>query len=151
MRGHVLLRESLNLLIFQQTNFHPNDVEKHKIEILQDFKSYDKCTLKRTHDELVEHLADKISSAYDEIPTSSSDMAKFWLSYCYMIDILMMNVYALHTRNCLEFLSSMYEMLPWLIIYDNDKYGKILPDHWAVLSTLPDEVNELCLLILLNQ
>ena len=33
-------------------------------------------------------------------------------------------------------------MLPWLIIYDNVKYGKILPDHWAMLSTLPDKVNE---------
>ena len=29
-----------------------------------------------------------------------------------------------------------------LIIYDNDKYGKILPDHWAMLSTLPKEVDE---------
>ena len=28
-------------------------------------------------------------------------------------------------------------MLPWMQIYDNDKYGRHLPDFTAVLDTLP--------------
>ena len=79
---------------------------------------------------------------YKHVSDADSDMAEFWLSYCKMIDILMINVYDIHTFNWPEVLASMYEMLPALIAYDNDKYGKILPDHWATLSSLPSKQAE---------
>ena len=30
-------------------------------------------------------------------------------------------------------------MLPWMKIYDNDKYARLLPDHWAYLTSLADD------------
>ena len=68
----------------------------------------------------------------------SSDMARYWMSYIDMVDILLMNVHACRTQNWSCFLSSMYMMLPWMKIYDNEKYARLLPDHWAYLCSLPD-------------
>ena len=30
-------------------------------------------------------------------------------------------------------------MLPWMQIYDNDKYGKRMAEYWLEISNLPDE------------
>ena len=69
-------------------------------------------------------------------------MADFWLSFLDMVDVLMMNVHAIHSCNWDEFLSSMCKMLPWLMIYDNDKYGRWLPDFWAMLAALPPDQSD---------
>ena len=132
----------MSLLIIQQTDIQLSEVKRENIRILQNVTEHDKAKLKRSHEEQLIALSERIESSCKEIANSGSDMAEFWLSYCEMVDILMMNVYSLHTQNWTAFLSSMYLMIPGFIIYDNDKYGKILPDHWAMLSTLPKEVDE---------
>ena len=38
----------------------------------------------------------------------------------------MMNLHALRTQNWDEFKSSLRMIIPWMQIYDNDKYGKVL-------------------------
>jgi hypothetical protein len=80
---------------------------------------------------------------FGDLKASGSDMAEYWPSFLDMVAILMMNIHALHCCNWNEFLSSMYAMLPWLsAIYDNDKYGRWLPDFWAMLTALPPEQTE---------
>jgi len=54
-----------------------------------------------------------------------------------MVDELMQNVHAVHICNWDEYVSSLHAMLPWMIAYDNNKYGRLLPDFWAMLATLP--------------
>ena len=54
-----------------------------------------------------------------------------------MTDALMQNVHAIHVCNWDEFVSSLRAMLPWLIAYDNNQYGRWLPDFWAMLTSLP--------------
>ena len=66
-------------------------------------------------------------------------MARYWISYINMVDILFMNIYACRTQDWHDFLSSMYMMLPRMKIYDNDKYARLLPDHWVYLTSLPDD------------
>ena len=39
----------------------------------------------------------------------------------------------------MEYLSSTYNMLPGLMVYDNHDYERWLPDYWAMLSSLTDE------------
>jgi len=71
-----------------------------------------------------------------------SDMAKYWITFLEMVEVLMMNMHSLRSRNWEEFKSSLRQMLPWLQIYDNDKYGRWLPDFWSMLCTLPTEQEE---------
>lgn len=44
-----------------------------------------------------------------------SDMANYWIDFMKMVEILMMNVHAIHTCNWEEYLISLREMLPWLV------------------------------------
>ena len=55
-------------------------------------------------------------------------MANYWIDFMTMVEILMMNVYASHTCNWEEYLTSLREMMPWLVIYDQTNYGCWLPD-----------------------
>ena len=66
-------------------------------------------------------------------------MGDLWVSFMEMSDPLVRNIDACHARNGTEYLSSTYDMLPWLMAYDNHEYGRWLPDYWAMLSSLPDE------------
>ena len=66
-------------------------------------------------------------------------MARFWLSFMDMVEILIMNIYALRTQNWESFKASPRMMLPWLRIYDNDKYSRWLLEFWLEISSLPEE------------
>ena len=64
-------------------------------------------------------------------------LAEYWISFMEMVEILTQNIHAIRTSNWNEFKSSLKLMLPWIQIYDNDKYGRHLPDFTAVLESLP--------------
>ena len=59
------------------------------------------------------------------------------MSFMEMVEVLTQNIHAIRTSNWTEFKSSLKLMLPLMQIYDNDKYGRHLPDFTAVLDTLP--------------
>ena len=80
----------------------------------------------------VKNLVDTLFANFDGVP-----QAEYCLSFMEMVAILTQNIHAIRTRNCTEFKSSLKLMLPWIQIYDNDKYGKHLPYFTAVLDTLP--------------
>lgn len=80
-----------------------------------------------------------VTGIFESVDKSSSSMAKYWLSFMQMTEILMMNIHALRTQNWEEFKSSLRLMLPWLQIYDNDKYGRWLVQFWLEISNLPEE------------
>jgi len=56
---------------------------------------------------------------------------------CFMMDALMQNVHAVHICNWDEYVSSLRPWLPWIVAYDNNRYGRWLPDFWAMLTALP--------------
>ncbi len=60
------------------------------------------------------------------------DMAHYWRDFLSMTDALMQKVHAVHICNWDEFVSSLRAMLPWLTAYDNNQYGRWLPDFWAM-------------------
>ena len=66
-----------------------------------------------------------------------SDMAGYWRDFLSTTDALMQNVHAVHICNWDEYVSSLRAMLPWMVAYDNNKYGRWLPDFWAMLTALP--------------
>lgn len=64
-------------------------------------------------------------------------MADYWRDLLCMTDALMQNVHAVHICNWDEYVSSLRAMLPWMVAYDNNRYGRWLPDFWAMLTALP--------------
>ena len=56
-----------------------------------------------------------------------------------MVEILVMNIHALRTQDWDAFKASLRMMLPWLRIYDNDKYSRWLVEFWLEIDTLPEE------------
>ena len=53
-----------------------------------------------------------------------------------MTDVLIQNIHACHVRDITEYLSSTYDMLKYLMAYNNHNYGRWLPDYWASISSL---------------
>ena len=49
----------------------------------------------------------------------------------------MQNVYAVHVCNWNEYVSPLCAMLPWMVAYENNRYGRWLPDFWTMLTALP--------------
>ena len=82
----------------------------------------------------LKHLVDTLFEEYQDAP-----QAKYWISFMEMVEVLTENIHAIRTRNWAEFKSSLKLMLPWMVAYDNTKYGRHLPDFSAVLEDLPDE------------
>lgn len=80
-----------------------------------------------------------VHRAFESIQKADSSMAKFWLSFIDMVETLIMNIYALRTQNWEAFKASLRMMLPWLRIYDNDKYSRWLTEFWLEISSLPKE------------
>ena len=80
-------------------------------------------------------LNSRIANLFTQV--EDSDMAHYWRDFLSMTDALMQNVHAVHVCNWDEFVSSLRAMLPWLIAYDNNWYGRWLPDFWAMLTSLP--------------
>ena len=54
-----------------------------------------------------------------------------------MMDALVQNVHAVHLCNWDEYVSSLCVMLPWMVAYNNNRYGRWLSDFWAMLTALP--------------
>ena len=68
-----------------------------------------------------------------------SDMANYWINVMTTVEILMMNVLAIHPCNWEEYFTSLQKMMPWLLIYDQTNYGRWLSDFWDMLSSLRTE------------
>ena len=56
-----------------------------------------------------------------------------------MADALFMSVHACHAVDFDEYVVSVRAMLPWMVSYDKQKYGKALPDFSAYLINLPPD------------
>ena len=80
-----------------------------------------------------------VIQAFDKVEKSDSAMAKYWLSFLKMTEILTLNIHAVKTQNWEEFKASLRLMMPWLQVYDNDKYGRWLVEFWLEISCLQEE------------
>ena len=66
-------------------------------------------------------------------------MADYWKDFLSMTDALMQNVHAVHIGNWDEYVSSLHVMMPWMVAYDKDRYGRWLPYFWVMLTSLTAE------------
>ena len=56
-----------------------------------------------------------------------------------MTEILILNIHAVKIQNWEEFKASLRLMMPWLQVYDNDKYGRWLVEFWLEINCLQEE------------
>ena len=78
-----------------------------------------------------------ITNLFTHVETSP--MEEYWRDFLSMTDALMQNVHAVHICDWDDYVSSLRAMLPWMVVYDNNKYGRWLSDFWAMLTTLPSD------------
>ena len=83
-----------------------------------------------------------MSEVYNIIESSNSPMAQYWLSFMSMVEILMMNIHSVRTGNWKLFLDSIRLMIPWMKIYDKNKYGMWLTEFWSEMSSLPQNISQ---------
>ena len=106
------------------------------VKILKD-ESISHSSRVAAHATLEEDADLKRLTAHIFAHVDESDMAGYWRDFLSMTDALMQNVHAVHICNWDEYVSSLRAMLPWMVAYDNNKYGRWLPDFWAMLTALP--------------
>ena len=61
-----------------------------------------------------------------------TDMANYWKDFLEMADALLQSVHAVHTVDFSEYINSVRAMLPWMLAYDKQRYGRWLPDFWLL-------------------
>ena len=123
-----LVKERLTLDMAEET--------RENLEILRD-TSLSHESRAAAHAALEEDydLDSLVANLFNQVETS--DMANYWRNFLYMTDALMQNVHAVHVCNWDEYVSSLRAMLPWMVAYDNNRYGRWLADFWAMLTALP--------------
>ena len=101
---------------------------KEKLEKLQKPTASTQEQQKMISDELESspEFSSFVIQAFQKAENSDSPMAKYWLTFLDMSEILMLNIHAVKTQNWEEFNTSLRLMLLWLQVYDNDKYGRWL-------------------------
>lgn len=104
-----------------------------QLDVLRDPSMNSHESLATAHKKLENDAAidSLICSMFQKI--QGSDMAKYWIDFMTMVEILMMIV---HIFNWEGYLTSLQKMMSWLLIYDQTNW---LPHFWAKLSSLPTE------------
>ena len=86
------------------------------------------------------HFLDLLEKCYGNI--GSTPMAEYWLSFMYMVEILIMNIRSIKLRNWEHFKDSFRLMIPSLQIYNKIHYGKWLSNVSADISNLSEEIDQ---------
>lgn len=81
-------------------------------------------------------------SAFDDyvsnIRENGSDLAKFWLSYLDLCELLFNLIYATRTGSWELYLSCVEEVIPWTFAYNRHHYAKYLVPYIADMRALPE-------------
>jgi hypothetical protein len=140
-RGLRCLRLMYEALMSQLVKGRPitTDLAEETRENLEILRDTSKSQESRTAAHVALQNDADLESLINDIftPVEASDMADYWRDFLSMTDALMQNVHAVHICNWDEYVCSLRAMLPWMIAYDNNRYGRWLPDFWAMLTTLP--------------
>ena len=86
------------------------------------------------------NFLDFLEKCYASI--GSMPMAEYWLSFMYMVEILIMNIHSVKLMNWEHFKDSLRLVIPWLQIFDKIHYGKWFPNFWADVSNLSEEIDQ---------
>ena len=79
-----------------------------------------------------------VQTSVEQIDIRNSPLARFWLSYMDMVEILYMHYHAMCTQNWEEYLTSTSVMLPWMFAYQILHYSRYLSLYWSEINNLDE-------------
>ena len=82
-------------------------------------------------------LANHIANLFTHL--EGSDMSDYCMGFLSVTDAIMQNVHVVHACNWDNYVCSLRAMMPWIVVYDKNRYGRWLLDFWAMLTSLPAE------------
>ena len=64
--------------------------------------------------------------------------AAFWMSYCYMIELLLQFVRSTRIGDSSLHLQCLHDMIPWMFAYDRTNYCRYLTVYWNDMVSLAE-------------
>ena len=92
-------------------------------------------------DELLQYL-NALTSFKEEL-AATSNLAKFWISFLDMVEILFNLIYATRAGNWYLYVESVRSTLPWFFAYDRTNYSRYLTVHHQDLLSLEEDFPEI--------
>lgn len=148
VRFHKLLYEGLMRLAWREfpswlelhnahENHHLDVVATEVSEMVQDLHQ-------ETSEEVLKHSSFlKVSHLFQEyleyLRHGSTVLAKFWMSYIDMVDILLNLLRASREGNWNLHLSAIHSLIPWCFAYDHVNYARYLSYYYAEMTNLPHD------------
>ena len=86
------------------------------------------------------NFLDFLEKCYASI--GSTPMARYSLSFMYIVETLIMNIHSIKLGNWEQFKDSLRLIIPWLQIFDKTHYRKWLSNFWANTSNLSGEIDQ---------
>ena len=83
-----------------------------------------------------EHIADMMQNG--------RDLAKFWLTYLELCELLVALINATRTGNSELYLAGIEAVIPWIFSYDRQNYARYLVPYLNDIRALPTVMPEVC-------
>ena len=134
---HKLVYECLVRLLIERRPLPSQSLQK----TLEDIKNSGREERQGLVEEILDNpeLQEFIHAVFEEIDSADSAMAKYWITYLEMVEILFMNYHALRTRDWDSYLQSIRLMQPWMAVYDNLHYTRYMTVYWSTMNNLNEE------------
>ena len=87
--------------------------------------------------ELVQQWKNCFQEHVTDIRRNGSDLAKFWITYLQLCELLLDLIYATRTGNLELHLSCVEAVIPWTFAYDRQNYARYLIPYLNDMSALP--------------
>ena len=90
----------------------------------------------QTHD-AINVYCQRFNEYLNQIRTAGTDIARFWISYIDIMNIILNLIYATRIGDWLLYINSLKELLPWVFAYDRTNYARYLSVFLMDMVSLP--------------
>ena len=143
VRAHKIVYEALYRCLLNRTE--DNNTEDHELastipDIQDKVTEFSEEITQISHDEFIEsHCFEQFNNAvidYKQYLESTSDLAKFWLSYLSMVELLLNTIYATRTGDWDLLLECVRDIIRYAFAYGNYNYARYLTPWLSEMLTL---------------
>ena len=149
VRAHKIVYEAFYRCLLNRVEY--NNTEDHELastisDIQDKVTEFSEVILQISHDEFIESsFFEQFNNAvtdYKQYLESTSDLAKFWLSYLSMVELLLNTIYATRTGDWDLLLECVRDIARYAFAYDNYNYARYLTPWFSEILTLGTSIPE---------
>ena len=135
VRVYKILYESFSRLLLEKfTKEHPETVEALYSRIGETIDDYAAVVSLKEMQEYSNKLV-----PFKESLTGKGNLAKFWLSFLEMCELLLNIIFATRSGHWPLYVVSLRQALPWFFAYDRPNYARYLTAHYRELAHLEND------------